>query len=137
VGGGAIGGITAALLDGDAVVLDANAEHAGALREPGLVINDEPPIPLDAVQGVDAVEGSFDFALIAVKAPLHDTVLPPLVERGGVGTFVSMGRTKWRNSSARGTCSPASSSGAARTSGPDTWCATRSAATWWASSTAR
>ena len=91
VGGGAIGGVTAAKLAADVVVLDANAEHAAAMREPGLVINDGPPIALDAVESVDALEGDFDFALIAVKAPLHDTVLPPLVERGGIGTFVSMG----------------------------------------------
>jgi 2-dehydropantoate 2-reductase len=91
VGGGAIGGITAAKLAADVVVLDANAEHAAAMRSPGLVINDEPPIALDVVETVGALEGSFDFALIAVKSPLHDTVLPPLVDRGGIGTFVSMG----------------------------------------------
>ncbi|HEX6023366.1 MAG TPA: ketopantoate reductase C-terminal domain-containing protein [Solirubrobacter sp.] len=91
VGGGAIGGITAALMAADVVVLDANAEHVAALRDPGLVINDEPPVVLDAVESVDELDGEFDFALIAVKAPLHDTVLPPLVERGGIGTFVSMG----------------------------------------------
>ena len=72
-------------------MLDANAEHAAAMREPGLVINDEPPVPLEAVETVDALNGDFDFALIAVKAPLHDVVLPPLVERGRIGTFVSMG----------------------------------------------
>jgi 2-dehydropantoate 2-reductase len=91
VGGGAIGGITAALMAADVVVLDANAEHAAGMRAPGLVINDEPPIPLDVAERVDQLDGSFDFALIAVKSPLHDTVLPPLVERGGIGTFVSMG----------------------------------------------
>jgi len=37
VGGGAIGGITAAQVDADVVVLDANAEHVAALRAPGLV----------------------------------------------------------------------------------------------------
>ena len=37
------------------------------------------------------MNGAFDFALIAVKAPLHDVVLAPLVERGRIGTFVSMG----------------------------------------------
>ena len=48
-GGRAIGGITAAKLDADVTVLDANAEHVAALRDPGLVINDEPPVPLNAV----------------------------------------------------------------------------------------
>ena len=91
VGGGAIGGITAAKLAADVVVLDANAEHAAAMRDPGLVINDAPPVPLDAVESVDALEGAFDFALVAVKSPLHRTVLEPLVERGGIDTFVSMG----------------------------------------------
>jgi 2-dehydropantoate 2-reductase len=91
VGGGAIGGITAAKLDADVVVLDANAEHAAAMREPGLVINDAPPIPLEVVESVDALDGAFDFALIAVKAPLHRVVLEPLVARGGIDTFVSMG----------------------------------------------
>ena len=91
VGGGAIGGITAAKLAADVVVLDANAEHAAAMREPGLVINDGPPVPLDAVESVDALDGAFDFALIAVKAPLHQVVLEPLVARGGIDTFVSMG----------------------------------------------
>ncbi len=91
VGGGAIGGITAAKLAADVVVLDANAEHAAAIRDPGLVINDEAPIALDVVETVDALDGAFDFALIAVKAPLHRVVLEPLAERGGIDTFVSMG----------------------------------------------
>ena len=91
MGGGAIGGITAAKLAADVVVLDANAEHAAAMREPGLVINDGPPVPLDVVESVDALDGAFDFALIAVKAPLHHVVLEPLVARGGIDTFVSMG----------------------------------------------
>ena len=88
VGGGAIGGITAAQLDADVTVLDANAAHVAALRDPGLVINDEAPVPVDAVDSVDELEGEFDFALIAVKSPLHHVALPPLVERGGIGAFV-------------------------------------------------
>ena len=58
VGGGAIGGITAAKLAADVVVLDANAEHAAAMREPGLVINDAPPVPLDAVDASGASTAS-------------------------------------------------------------------------------
>ena len=46
---------------------------------------------MDAVASIDALEGEFDFALVAVKSPLHHVVLPPLVERGGIGAFVSMG----------------------------------------------
>ena len=91
LGGGAIGGITAAKLDADVVVLDANEEHVAKLTNPGLVINDEPPVRLDAVASVDALEGEFDFALIGVKAPLHDVAIPPLVERGGIDAFVTLG----------------------------------------------
>ena len=35
LGGGAIGGITAAKLDADVVVLDANEAHVAKLRDPG------------------------------------------------------------------------------------------------------
>jgi 2-dehydropantoate 2-reductase len=91
VGGGAIGGITAALMDADVVVLDASVEHVAALRSPGLVIGDADPVPLDAVSSADELSGEFDFALVAVKAPLHRVALEPLVARGGIGTFVSMG----------------------------------------------
>ncbi len=41
VGGGAIGGITAAQADADVVVLDANEAHVAALRDPGLVYEQE------------------------------------------------------------------------------------------------
>ena len=41
VGAGAIGGITAAQLDADVTVLDANADHVAALRDPGLVYEEE------------------------------------------------------------------------------------------------
>ena len=94
VGGGAIGGITAAQMDADVVVLDANAEHVAALRDPGLVYEQEGAersAVLDAVSGVDELEGEFDFALVAVKSPLHHVALEPLVARGGIGAFVSMG----------------------------------------------
>ena len=40
---------------------------------------------------VDELEGEFDFALVAVKSPLHHVALEPLVERGGIGAFVSLG----------------------------------------------
>src|SRR4051794_22471312 len=91
VGGGAIGGITAAKLDAEVVVLDANAEHVAKLNDPGLVINDDPPVPMDAVASVEHLDGAFDFALLAVKAPLHEQAIPPLVERGGIGAFVTLG----------------------------------------------
>ncbi len=91
VGGGAIGGITATRLDAAVVVLDANEAHVAALNDPGLVINDDPPIPMQAVSSLDALEGEFDFALIGVKAPFHDAAIPPLVQRGGIGAFVTLG----------------------------------------------
>ncbi|MDA0163334.1 hypothetical protein OM076_23870 [Solirubrobacter ginsenosidimutans] len=94
VGGGAIGGITAAQADADVVVLDANEAHVAALRDPGLVYEQEGAervAVLDAVSSVDALEGFFDFALVAVKSPLHHVALEPLVARGGIGAFVSMG----------------------------------------------
>ena len=90
-GGGAIGGITATRIDADVVVLDANEAHVAALNDPGLVINDDPPIPLRAVSAIEDLEGEFDFALIGVKAPLHGVAIPPLVERGGIGAFVTLG----------------------------------------------
>jgi 2-dehydropantoate 2-reductase len=94
VGGGAIGGITAAQLAADVVVLDANEAHAAALRDPGLVYEQEGQertARLNAVSSVDDLEGEFDFALVAVKSPLHRVALEPLVARGGIGAFVSMG----------------------------------------------
>ena len=93
VGGGAIGGITAALMTADVVVLDANEEHVAALRDPGLIINDEAPVAVHAVSSIDELEGEFDVALVAVKSPLHSVALPPLVQRGGIGAFCSMAST--------------------------------------------
>src|SRR3954471_3155101 len=89
VGGGAIGGITAAGLAADVVVLDANEEHVARMREPGLIIGEADPVPLDAVAADPG--GECDFALIAVKSPLHDVVLPPLAARGGIGAFCTLG----------------------------------------------
>jgi 2-dehydropantoate 2-reductase len=43
------------------------------------------------VSSIDELEGEFDFALVAVKSPLHHVALEPLVARGGIGAFVSMG----------------------------------------------
>jgi 2-dehydropantoate 2-reductase len=94
VGGGAIGGVTAAQMQCDVVVLDANVEHVARLRDPGLVYEQEGvahTVVLDAVSGIDELDGGFDFALMAVKSPLHREVLEPLVARGGIDTFVSLG----------------------------------------------
>lgn len=91
VGGGAIGGITAAGIDADVVVLDANAEHAAKLNDPGVVIDGGDPVKLETVTSVNELEGEFDFALLAVKSPLHDVVIPPLVEGGDIEAFVTLG----------------------------------------------
>ena len=91
MGGGAIGGVTAAQMQCDVVVLDANVEHVARLRDPGLVYEQEGvahTVALNAVSGIDEVDGDFGFALIAVKSPLHEEVLAPLVARGGIDTFV-------------------------------------------------
>jgi 2-dehydropantoate 2-reductase len=94
VGGGAIGGITAAQAAADVTVLDANEAHVAALNDPGLVYEQEGverTARLHAVSSIDALEGEYDFALVAVKSPLHHVALEPLVARGGIGAFVSMG----------------------------------------------
>ena len=98
VGGGAIGGITAAkLAQGDVgrvVVLDTNEEHVARLRDPGLIIEEEggeSTVPLEAVTSADELDGDFDFALIAVKSPFHRAALEPLAATGKVESFVSLG----------------------------------------------
>ena len=91
VGGGAIGGITAAKLAADVVVLDANAEHVAALRDPGLVYRTAPPVRLDAVRPPTSSRASSTSRWSRVKSPLHHAALEPLVARGGIGAFVSLG----------------------------------------------
>jgi 2-dehydropantoate 2-reductase len=97
VGGGAIGGITAAKLAGRVgrvTVLDANQAHVARLREPGLVYEEagrSHAVRLEAVSAPAALEGEYDFALVAVKAPWHREALAPLAARGGIGCFVTLG----------------------------------------------
>ena len=97
VGGGAIGGITAAKLAGDGrrvVVLDTNEPHVARLRDPGLTFEEagtEYTVPLDAVESAGELEGEFDFALVAVKSPFHRAALEPLAATGKVESFVSLG----------------------------------------------
>jgi 2-dehydropantoate 2-reductase len=97
VGGGAIGGITAAKLAGAVrrvTVLDTNADHVARLRDPGLVYEEagaEHRVRLDAVGTPEALAGEYDFALVGVKAPWHRAALEPLAARGGIGCFVSLG----------------------------------------------
>jgi 2-dehydropantoate 2-reductase len=97
VGGGAIGGITAAKLTGEVrrvVVLDTNEAHVQRLRDPGLTYEEngaENTVALDAVGSAAELDGEFDFALIAVKSPFHRVALEPLVAAGNVDAFVSLG----------------------------------------------
>jgi 2-dehydropantoate 2-reductase len=97
VGGGAIGGITAAKLTGEVervVVLDADERHVQRLREPGLTYEEagaEHSVVLEAVSSAAELDGDFDFALIAVKSPFHRVALEPLVALGSIGAFVTLG----------------------------------------------
>jgi 2-dehydropantoate 2-reductase len=97
VGGGAIGGITAAKLAGAVervVVLDTNEEHVARLRDPGLIYEEdgaEHTVALEAVTSAGDLDGEFDFALVAVKSPFHRAALEPLAATGKVESFVSLG----------------------------------------------
>lgn len=97
VGGGALGGVMAARLSGsgqDVTVLDANEEHVRLMRSPGLdvdLVGERRVVPLDAVTSADALEGTFDFGLVTLKAPFIKPALAPLAQAGLVETFVSLG----------------------------------------------
>ncbi len=97
VGAGAIGGVTAAKMEGGVrrvVVLDADKEHVERMRKEGLLVDDlgeERRVPLDAHADASGLESPFDFALITLKAPHLDVALGPLLEGGLVETFVSLG----------------------------------------------
>jgi 2-dehydropantoate 2-reductase len=97
VGGGAIGGITAARL-APAVrrvtVLDSDTEHVARLRDPGLVFEElgvEHSVRLHAVGSPGELGQYYDLALVAVKAPCHHAALEPLAPAGRIGAFVSLG----------------------------------------------
>jgi len=97
VGAGAIGGVTAAHLaraGHDVVVLDANTEHVRLMNAPGLRFDElgtTSHIPIVATDSADNLEGHFDYALLTLKAPYLDVALAPLVRRGLVDTYVSLG----------------------------------------------
>ncbi|HEX5700780.1 MAG TPA: 2-dehydropantoate 2-reductase [Rubrobacter sp.] len=97
VGAGAIGGVAAAKM-GCGVrrvsVLDANEEHVGRMRDPGLLLDElgeERRVRLDAHADPSDLGGPFDFALVTLKAPHLESALGPLVERGLARTYVSLG----------------------------------------------
>jgi 2-dehydropantoate 2-reductase len=97
VGAGAIGGVTAAKMEGGVrrvTVLEANEEHVEKMRDPGLLLDDlgkERRVRLDAHADPGGLEGPFDFALVTLKAPHLEAALGPLVERGLAKSFVSLG----------------------------------------------
>ena len=96
VGAGAIGGVTAAKMAGGVervCVLDANTEHVERMQA-GLevdVLGEEHRVELEAYAGPEGLEGPFDFALVTLKASHLEAALAPLVERGLVRTYVSLG----------------------------------------------
>ncbi len=97
VGAGAIGGVTAAKMTGEVrrvAVLDANEEHVERMRGDGLLLGDlgeERRVRIEAYTDPAELDGPFDFALITLKAPYLESALGPLLERGLVETFVSLG----------------------------------------------
>lgn len=97
VGGGAIGGVTAAHLaraGRDVTVLDANAEHVARLSSPGLELDflgTEVVVPITAVTDPAGLGGRYDFALITLKATFLEDALGGLERRGVVDDYVSLG----------------------------------------------
>lgn len=95
VGGGAIGGVTAALMSGHVrrvMVLDANAEHVERMRDPGLeldVLGERRTVKLDAYADPSELPAEPEFALVTLKAAYLQAALPGLRDR--VETFVSLG----------------------------------------------
>jgi 2-dehydropantoate 2-reductase len=97
VGAGAIGGVIAAMMHGSVrrvAVLGSDRPATDLLRDPGLELERGATlrrVPLEAHRSVNALDGDFDFCLLAVKASALDQVLPVLAQRGGIDTFVSLG----------------------------------------------
>jgi 2-dehydropantoate 2-reductase len=95
VGGGAIGGVTAALMTGKVrrvMVLDANADHVARMRDPGLELDrlgKQQTVRLDAYSDASELPAQPEFALVTLKAAYLEDALPPLRDRAN--TFVSLG----------------------------------------------
>src|SRR5215216_3778900 len=81
VGAGAIGGVTAAKMEGGVrrvSVLDANKEHVERMRDPGLLLDElgeERQVRLDAHADPSDLEGPFDFASLPSKRPTSNPLL--------------------------------------------------------------
>src|SRR3954447_561606 len=95
VGGGAIGGVTAARMTGAVrrvTVLDTNAEHVARLNDPGLVYEELGHEHTVRVEGAtEPPAEDYDFALIGVKSPFHRAALAPLAASGRIAAFVTLG----------------------------------------------
>lgn len=97
VGGGAIGGVTAAKLTGAlrrVAVLDASRRHVERLRGEGLLLDElgeDRRVVIEAHADPGALGERFDFALVTLKAAFHEAALPPLRERDAAECFVSLG----------------------------------------------
>jgi 2-dehydropantoate 2-reductase len=95
VGGGAIGGVTAALMTGKVrrvMVLDADPEHVARMRDPGLELDrlgKRHTVRIDAYQDAAQLPAEPEFALISLKAAYLEPALTPLRDRAQ--TFVSLG----------------------------------------------
>jgi 2-dehydropantoate 2-reductase len=95
VGGGAIGGVTAALMTDNVrrvMVLDANRDHVSRLRDPGLCLDrlgEELRVPLDAYADPNELPARAEFALVTLKAAYLESALNPMLDRAD--TFVSLG----------------------------------------------
>lgn len=98
VGGGAIGGVTAAQMTQaghDVTVLDADRAHTAALREPGLLFEEVDGHVsrrcLQAVSDPADLAGHFGYGLLTVKSLALRSAVAPLVEGDLVDTYVSLG----------------------------------------------
>ncbi|UGS34231.1 ketopantoate reductase family protein [Capillimicrobium parvum] len=100
VGGGAIGGVIAALLEGTVgrvVVLDPAAEHVARMRDPGLRVGLDGGervvrvVRLDARARAQELDEDFDLALVTVKAAHLEAALTPLAAAGVARAYVSLG----------------------------------------------
>lgn len=95
VGGGAIGGVTAALMTGRVrrvIVLDANPDHVARMRDPGLELDqlgEQRTVRVDAYADPRELPTDADFAFVTLKAAYLEPALAPLSDRAE--TFVSLG----------------------------------------------
>ncbi len=69
-------------------------EHVARMRGSDLLLDDlgeERRVRIDAYADLAGLDGPLDFALITFEAPFLESALGPLLERGLVETFVSLG----------------------------------------------